>query len=88
MEREVHRKVNGEMKTEIQYYHRIVVVVLVSNSLPIPLGVRFQKNGEAEVSCALALLQDPVRRLGRRFLDVLGGALCISNSPSCRKWSV
>ena len=45
MEREVEHKVNGEMKTDIQYYHRIVVVVLISNSFPIPLGVRFQKNG-------------------------------------------
>lgn len=35
-------KVNGEMKTEIQYYHRIVVVVLVSTSFPILLGVRFR----------------------------------------------
>ena len=40
MEREVERKVNGEMKTEIQCYHRIVVVVLVSTDFPIPLGVR------------------------------------------------
>jgi len=47
MEREVQHKVNGEMQTEIQYYHRIVVVVLVSTDFPIPLGVRFQKNGEA-----------------------------------------
>ena len=73
MEREVQHKVNGEMKTEIQYYHRIVVVVLVSTSFPIPLGVRFQKDGEAEVSCALALLQDLAGQLGRRFLDVLVG---------------
>jgi hypothetical protein len=73
MEREVQHKVNGEMKTEIQYYHRIVVVVLVSKSFPIPLGVRFQKNGEGEVSCARALLQDLVGQLGRRFLDVLVG---------------
>src|SRR5256885_1373138 len=71
MEREVQHHVNGEMKTEMQYYHRIVAVVLVSTSFPIPLGVRFQKNGEGEVSCALALLQDLVGQLGRRFLDVL-----------------
>ena len=73
MEREVQHKVKGEMQTEIQYYHRIVVVVLVSTSFPIPLGVRFQKDGEAEVSCALALLQDLAGQLGRRFLDVLVG---------------
>ncbi|MGH9567587.1 MAG: hypothetical protein ACRD4I_16545, partial [Candidatus Angelobacter sp.] len=57
MEREVQHKVNGELRTDIQYYHRIVAVVLVSPSVPIPLGVRFQKDGEGEVSCALALLK-------------------------------
>jgi Transposase DDE domain len=73
MEREVQHKVQGEICTEIQYYHRIVVVVLVSTDFPIPLEVRFQKKGEGEVACALALLQDLVRQLGRRFLDVLVG---------------
>jgi len=38
MEREMQHKVNGEIKTDIQYYHRIVVVVLVSTSFPIPLA--------------------------------------------------
>jgi hypothetical protein len=81
MEREVQHKVNGEMQTEIQYYHRIVVVVLVSPDFPIPLGVRFQKQGEAEVPCALALLQDLVRQLGRRFLDVLVGDALYLQAP-------
>jgi len=81
MEREVQHKVNGEMQTDIQYYHRIVVVVLVSTDFPVPLGVRFQKNGEAEVSCALALLQDLVRQLGRRFLDVLVGDALYLQAP-------
>jgi len=36
MEQEVQHKVNGEMQTDIQYYHRIVVVVLVSTDFPIP----------------------------------------------------
>jgi hypothetical protein len=81
MEREVQHKLNGEMKTEIQYYHRIVVVVLVSTSFPIPLGVRFQKNGETEVACALALLQDLVGQLGRRFLDVLVGDALYLQAP-------
>src|SRR6267143_1312077 len=62
-----------QIEAEIQYYHRIVVVVLVSSDFPIPLGVRFQKNGETEVACARALLQDLVGQLGRRFLDVLVG---------------
>jgi len=80
-EREIQHKVHGEMQTEIQYYHRIVVVVLVSTSFPIPLGVRFQKNGEAEVACALALLQDLVAQLGRRFLDVLVGDALYLQAP-------
>jgi hypothetical protein len=81
MEREVQHKVNGEMQTDIQYYHRIVVVVLVSTEFPIPLGVRFQKDGEGEVACALALLQDLVRQLGRRFLDVLVGDALYLQAP-------
>lgn len=81
MEREVQHKVNGEMRTDIQYYHRIVVVALVSTSFPIPLGVRFQKNGEGEVSCALALLKDLVDRLGRRFLDILVGDALYLQAP-------
>jgi hypothetical protein len=73
--------VNGAMKTDIQYYHRILVVVLVSTSFPIPLGVCFQKNGEGEVACALALLQDLVGQLGRRFLDVLVGDALYLQAP-------
>lgn len=85
MEREIQHKVNGEMKTDVQYYHRIVAVVLVSTSFPIPLGVRFQKNGEGEVACALALLQDLTKRLGRRFLDVLVGDALYLQSPFVRE---
>lgn len=81
MEREVQHKVQGEICTEIQYYHRIVVVALVSTDFPIPLGVRFQKKGEGEVACALALLQDLVRQLGRRFLDVLVGDALYLQAP-------
>ncbi len=81
MEREIQRKVNGEMRTDIQYYHRIVVVALVSTPFPIPLGLRFQKNGEGEVSCALALLKDLDNQLGRRFLDVLVGDALYLQAP-------
>ena len=81
MEREVQRKVNGEMQTDIQYYHRIVAITLVSTPFPIPLGVRFQQNGEGEVACALALLQDLVDRLGRRYLDVLVGDALYLQAP-------
>ena len=81
MQREVKRKVNDEMVTEIQYYHRIVVVAVVSTPVPVPLGVRFQKNGETEVACALALLKDLVNQLGRRFLDVLVGDALYLQAP-------
>jgi len=81
MEREVQHKVNGEMRTEIQYYHRIVVVAVVSTPFPIPLGLRFPKDGEGEVACALALLQDLDHHLGRRFLDVLVGDALYLQAP-------
>lgn len=81
MEREIEHKVNGEIRTDIQYYHRIVVVAVVSTPFPIPLGLRFQKNGEGEVGCALALLQDLDHQLGRRFLDVLVGDALYMQAP-------
>jgi hypothetical protein len=71
MEREIEHKVDGQIRKDTQYYHRIVAVVLVSTDFPIPLGLRFQREGEDEVACALALLQELDRQLGRRFLDVL-----------------
>jgi hypothetical protein len=73
MEREVEHKVDGQTRKDTQYYHRIVAVVVVSAPFPIPLGIRFQQNGEDEVACALALLRELDARLGRRFLDVLVG---------------
>lgn len=73
MEREVEHKVDGQMRKDTQYYHRIVAVVLVSTEFSVPLGIRFQKNGEDEVACAVALLHELDEQLGRRFLDVLVG---------------
>jgi hypothetical protein len=71
MERKVHHVVDGELCEQIQYYHRISAVTVVSSAFPIPLGIRFQKNGESEVACSLALLQELLDQLGRRFLDLL-----------------
>lgn len=85
MQREVQHKVRGEMRADLQYYHRIVAVVLVSTPFPVPLGIRFQKDGEAEVPCALALLQDLVGRLGRRFLDLLVGDALYLQAPFVRE---
>jgi hypothetical protein len=81
MQREVQHKVRGELRTDVQYYHRIVAVVVVSTPVPIPLGLRFQKDGEAEVPCALALLQELVDRLGPRFLDLLVGDALYLQAP-------
>jgi hypothetical protein len=63
--------VQGEPRGLTQYYHRICVVAVVSSAFPIPLGIRFQKKGESEVACSLALLKDLIEKLGRRFLDLL-----------------
>jgi Transposase DDE domain len=71
MERKVTHVVDGEPREEIQYYHRICAVSVVSSAFPIPLGMRFQKNGEDEVSCSLALLRELDEQLGEKFLDVL-----------------
>lgn len=71
MERKVTHLVDGEPREEIQYYHRICVVSVVSSAFPIPLGIRFQKNGEDEVSCSLALLRELDEQLGKQFLDVV-----------------
>jgi hypothetical protein len=71
LEREVEHQVDHQPRKDTQYYHRLVAVVLVSTDFPVPLGLRFQREGEDEVACALALLQELDRQLGRRFLDVL-----------------
>jgi hypothetical protein len=71
LERQVEHKVDDQPRKDTQYYHRLVAVVLVSTDFPVPLGLRFQREGEDEVACALPLLQELDRQLGRRFLDVL-----------------
>jgi hypothetical protein len=71
MEREIEHKVHGPTRRDVQYYHRIVAVVVVSTTFPIPLGIRFQKDGETEVACATELLGELDQHLGRRFLDVV-----------------
>jgi len=81
LERTVDHLVNGVRQTAVQYYHRMVAVVIVSTPYPIPLGIRFQAPGEEEVPCALALLQELVGRLGRRFVDVLVGDALYLGKP-------
>jgi hypothetical protein len=84
MERKVEHRVDGELREEMQYYHRICAVTIVSSAFPIPLGIRFQKNGETEVSCSLSLLQDLLDLVGRRFLDLLVGDALYLQAPFVR----
>src|SRR5438552_2833090 len=84
MERKVEHKVDGELREEMQYYHRICAVTVVSSAFPIPLGIRFQKDGETEVSCSLSLLQDLLGRVGRRFLDLLVADALYLQAPFVR----
>lgn len=81
LERTVHRRVGDETRAVTEYYHRIVAVVIVSTPFPIPVGIRFQRKGEGEDRCALALLRDLVARLGRRFLDVVVGDALYCTTP-------
>jgi hypothetical protein len=71
MERKVQHQVDGQGREDLQYYHRIVAVVVVSTPFPVPLGIRFQKPEETEVACAVALLHEMDEQLGCRFFDVL-----------------
>ncbi len=71
MERKVQHVVDGELREDIQYYHRLCAVTVVSSAFPIPLGIRFQKKRESEVACSVALLGDLMEELGSRFLDLL-----------------
>lgn len=80
MERKVQHMVNRELREDIQYYHRLCAVTIVSSAFPIPLGIRFQKNGETEVACTLSLLQDLLERVGRRFID-----LVVAARSTCRR---
>jgi len=49
LERKVERKVDGEIRECLQYYHRVSAVTLVSTPFPVFLGIRFQPAGETEV---------------------------------------
>lgn len=71
LERTVQHKVGEQLREDIQYYHRLSAVTVVSTAFPVPLGLRFQLPGEDEVRCTLALVEELVNQLGRRFLDVL-----------------
>ena len=85
LERTVERKVDGEPQECTQYYHRLSAVTLASTPFPVFLGIRFQKSGETEVACSLALLKELVERLGRRFMDVLVADAIYLQTPFIRE---
>lgn len=81
LERRVEHKVGEELREDIQYYHRLSAIVVVSSAFPIPLGIRFQKAGETEVACTLALLRDLREELGSRFFDLFVGDALYLQTP-------
>jgi hypothetical protein len=84
LERAVERKVNGKLEEWTQYYHRLSAVTVVSTPFPIFVGIRFQKSGETEVACSLALLQELVAKLGKRFVDILVADALYLQTPFVR----
>jgi hypothetical protein len=85
MSRQVERKVEGQLQKCTQYYHRLSAVTVVSTPFPVFLGVRFQQDGETEVACSLALLQDLSEKLGRRFIDILVADALYLQAPFVRE---
>ncbi len=81
LERTVKRMVDGETREVVQYYHRISVVTIVSGGFPVPVGLRFQRKGETEVECTLALLKELRGILGYRFFDLLVGDALYLQAP-------
>lgn len=71
LERKVKHKVHGVEREDVQYYHRLVAVVVVSTPFPIPLGLRFLEAGENELAPALALIRALQGQLGPRYFDLL-----------------
>ena len=51
-ERKLERKVDGELRECLQYYHRVPAVSLANSHFPVFLGIRFQQTGETEVACS------------------------------------
>ena len=84
LERKIERKVDGEIRKCLQYYHRVSAVTLVSTPFPVFLGIRFQQAGETEVAASLDLLQQLVGQLGRRFIDVLVADAIYLQTPFVR----
>jgi len=75
--------VDGELSEELQYYHRLCAVHRRQLPFPIPLAIRFQKNGETEVSCSLSLLQDLLDTWVVEFLRFIGSGRALFAGAVC-----
>lgn len=84
LERTVERKMDGQLEPWTQYYHRLSAVTVVSTPFPVFLGIRFQRPGETEVACSLALLQELIAKLGKRFIDILVADALYLQTPFVR----
>jgi len=69
--RRVKIKTNGEEVEVDQFYHRYVVLALMAEDFPLPLGAWPIRPGEDEVAPALELIRQARRQYGPRFYDVL-----------------
>ena len=62
--------------TEIQYYHRYAMGMLISaEGIPVPLDIEMQKAGEDEVACAVRLVERLCRMYPRAFDVVMADGL-------------
>ena len=84
LERRVPHKVGEGLREDIQYYHRICAVVVVSAAFPIPLGIHFQRKGETEVTCTLRLLAELIEQWGPRYFDILVADALYLQTPFVR----
>ena len=85
LKRRVEVSGDGKRRWRWQYYHRVVLAVVVSGPFPVPLALRFQQPGESEAACAAALLEELVRYLGRRYFDIVVADALYLQTPFTRR---
>lgn len=71
----LHRKVETASGTEIQFYHRHVMAVLLCKDFVLLLDLEMQRPGEDEVAAATRLLQRLFRDYPRAFTVVIADGL-------------
>jgi hypothetical protein len=85
LKRRVEVSGDGKRRWRWQYYHRVVLAVVVSGPFPVPLALRFQQPGESEVACATGLLEELVRYLGPRYFDIVVADALYFQTPFTRR---